>query len=124
MVRSRGTIGAMAALSLAVVTPALAIFVRRWEPVPLARLIENAEKAVADKPKDPQARYVLGRLHSLGFVRGEKPVSYNEKGEGPGFPPYETIRQKPDEKSKPTPEALAHLKESVRRYNEAVQLAP
>jgi hypothetical protein len=125
MVRSKWMTGGMLALSIAVVSPALAIFVRMWEPVPLARLIANAEKAVKEKPKDPQALYILGRLHSLGFVRGEKPINYNEKaGDAPGFPPYETIRQKPDAAAKPTPEALAHLRESVRLYNEAAQLAP
>lgn len=125
MVRRKLTPSLAMALSLALVSPALAIFVRMWEPVPLARLIKNAETSVKNKPKDPQARYILGRLHSLGFVRGEKPVNYNEKaGDQPGFPPYEGVRQPRTEKEKPTPEALAHLRESVRLYNEAAQLAP
>lgn len=125
MLRSQWISAAGLALIVSAVSPAVAIFVRMWEPLPLARLLSNAEQTVKAKPKDARSRYVLGRLHSLGFVRGERPVNYNPKsGEAPGFPPYESLRQRRDQTTIPTPEAAAHLKESVRLYNEAAQLEP
>jgi hypothetical protein len=110
------------------VRPAGAMFAMSPE-VPFDRLFKNVRKWVTDKPKEPMAHYTLGRLHSLAFARGEKPVRYAEKFVDPkkgwsGFPGYETIQQKRIVKSMPGPRDLDHLRKSIRAYRRATELAP
>jgi hypothetical protein len=105
--------------------PSLAKYANVWEPVPLVRLIGNLEAQVKANPKDAEATYTLGRVHGIGFIRGEAEVAFaKDETVKSKFPPYERIREPRDGKPKPTPAAFEHLKQSIRLYAKAVDLAP
>jgi hypothetical protein len=117
--------GVFVALTLAVTSPALAIFAVRWDPAPLSRLIRNLEARVKANFKDAEAAYTLGRLHALGFVRGDVPVNYvSDHTAKSGFYPHDRIREVRRSKRAPSPATLAHLRESIRGYSAAVELKP
>lgn len=60
---------------LAAPAPALARFVgRATEDVPVERLLRNSERFVAQNPEDGRGYYILGRLHSMAFARGDEQV--------------------------------------------------
>lgn len=110
------------AAATVVASPAAAIFINAWQPVPLERLFRNVSEFTRKNPKDPQAHYTLGRLHSLAFARAVPEARVREEGEKlPGFPPFESI-QVPPPKDKPSEEALKHLTASVREYTRATEL--
>lgn len=127
-------IGTSLALSILVlsgmiaVRPCAAKFAYSGQPVPVERLVVNVGKFVEKNPKDAQGHYTLGRIHSLGFVRGTEPprVSGNtEDGSAlPGFAPYESIQEQRQNPKPPTEQDLAHLKASLRSYQTATELAP
>lgn len=127
------TTGVAIALGLAMIwgQTAQAIFVP-GEPVPVNRLIRNVGEEYKRTPKDADVIYTLGRLHSLAFANGEKPVavipvgrSPNDPRRVPSFAPYSPVRPKPDATlSDRKPEALGHLKMSLALYAQAVKLKP
>lgn len=115
----------IAAALVASATPVFAKYANVWEPVPLDRLTRNMEARVKANFKDAEAAYTLGRLHSLGFVRGDVDVDYvADHAEKSGFPPKDRIREVRRSKGKPSPAALAHLRGSIRNYFAAVELKP
>ena len=114
----------IAAAAVLVAAPAAAIFIRAGEPVPLERLFRNVSDHVRRTPKDPQAHYTLGRLHSLAFVKSATAVHViSAPGKLPAFPPYESVKVQPDQ-SKRTDAALKHLTASIRSYTTATRLDP
>ena len=114
----------IAAAAVLVAAPAAAIFIRAGEPVPLERLFRNVSDHVRRTPKDPQAHYTLGRLHSLAFVKSATAVHViSAPGKLPAFPPYESVKVQPDQ-SKRTDAALKHLAASIRSYTTATRLDP
>jgi hypothetical protein len=105
---------------------------RLSEPVPVERLIQNLGAHIKANPKDEQAIYVLGRVHSFAFARGAEQIEVIlknlETGEAlqvPRFPPYGTPLEKPEDGLKRRKAvALKHYAEAVQLYRNAVKLNP
>jgi hypothetical protein len=111
---------------------AQARFAVRPKMVPIARLSENVEAVLKKNPKDAQAHYVLGRLHSMAFAGRTDTVEISEPFRKPpkpnplpGFAPYRSILVKPP--AKPPTLKLGHLlnlEASLRHYQMAIKLDP
>lgn len=109
-----------------------AVGMARWaniaQDVPLDTVLRNLEQRVRKSPKDAQAHYLLGRIHSMAFASGEKTVHIvplEKRGEkGQMFPPYATIRVPVEANAPMTPERLRHLRRSIEEYKAAVRLDP
>ncbi len=115
------------AVVLAVVAPAPAIFLRPdLEKVPVARLIENLEKAVKDDPKKPEPLLNLARAHAMAFAKKADELETNKRGGGlwfgyePALVPFGKV-EKTDDKEM-TAAAKAHLDSAVKLYTQAVEL--
>lgn len=119
---------AAALLALALAAPCAAIFVNAGQPVPLERLYRNVGALIAKNPKDPDAHYTLGRLHSLAFAReaqkDARVTRGDDAGKLPGFPPFEGVQIRPMEPGKASDEALKHLNVSIQEYTRATELDP
>lgn len=99
-----------------------------WAPplmAPVERLLANITRYVQQNPKDAHGHYVLARLHSLAFAKGQKAwVSYY-KNKPLAFPSYESpLVRRLEKLGEPDEKALRHLSLSVRRYALATQLKP
>lgn len=64
-----------------------------WVPpddsIPVARLVENLEKQLAEKPGDAHLLARLGRIHSLRYALGDQVVSVQKLGESADLELYE-----------------------------------
>jgi len=90
---------------------------------PLDRLLPNVQRYVQQNPKDAHGHYVLARLHSLAFAKGEKAyvaVRPNKPLEFRDTEPF--FAERPKEAGAPDQTALDHLAKSIRHYRIAVQL--
>lgn len=93
------------------------------ESVPLDRLLKNVDEFVRDKPRHPEGHYVLGRLHGLAFARGMNiELSLYGRSPLPSFPGSLQYRRDP-KALRPNEKEEEHLRESLRHYWQAVQLA-
>jgi hypothetical protein len=127
MRRLRTSLAALALIALLPVAGA------RWRQidreVPLARVLPNVEAAVRKNPRDANARYVLGRLHSLAFATDTRTIPVvlpEDSPQGnslPGFAPYRTILVARSGKALVEPHRT-HLVKSLEHYRRAVELAP
>jgi hypothetical protein len=119
----------LAALCLA--QPCLAIWIRVWEPVPLARLLQNVGRYVAINPDNARAHYTLARLYSLAYARGRTVVDLIVKDRVtkqplllPDFTPYDRVLEPPSAPAVTRKAQMLHdLLESVRHYRRATQLS-
>lgn len=110
---------------------ASAKFARSWRPVPIQRLIRNVGDYVGAHPKDANGHYILGRIHSLGFARGEADVEVTTPGSKldkqsslPSFTPYDSILVEPNKsRVKFSSGARNHLVESLKEYRTASRLS-
>ncbi len=115
------------AVLLAAVAPASAIFLRPdLEKVPVARLIENLEKAVKDDPKKAEPLLNLARAHAMAYAKKADELETDKRGGGLWFgyePPLVPFgkAEKTDDKEKATA-AKAHLDTAVKLYAQAVEL--
>jgi hypothetical protein len=118
----------VAFMALALAVPCAAIFVNAGQPVPLERLYRNVGALIQKNPKDPDAHYTLGRLHSLAFAREAQKDARVTRGNDaeklPGFPPFEGVQIRPMEPGKASDEALKHLGISIQEYTRATELDP
>lgn len=104
----------------------------RWamidKDVPLDTVLRNLEQRVRTSPKDAQAHYLLGRIHSMAFASGEKTVRVipadRRADKNQMFATYATIRVMVDKQAPLTPDRLRHLRRSIEEYNKAVRLDP
>ena len=102
------------------------------EDVPVDRLINNVMAQQKRTPNDPAVLYMLGRLHSLAFAQGNKPVNVFLPGKSrrtsqtiPEFSAYDQMHVKPDATlAKRKAPALSHLKTSLQLYRRVVTLKP
>jgi hypothetical protein len=117
---------------LFVLSAATAKFARLWEPVPIARLIQNVGRYVTKNPKDARGHYTLGRIHSLAFAgaTGEIEVIAKHSQTGaalplPGFPRYESVQTAiPSTLRNLDQPTKVHLVECLLHYRRAVELSP
>jgi hypothetical protein len=96
----------------------------RATAVPIDRLLKNINAHIARNPKDAQAYYVCGRLHSLAFATGTRQLEVYESGADklPQIPSYESIFAKRTGKFQFNKEAQAHLLASIQDYQRATEL--
>jgi len=105
-----------------------------WAPAPLVdvdRLARNVGDRAKENPKDPQAHYILGRVHSLAFsMRTKKLAAYSpRKGlptlDSPGcmYPNRRHARDK--NRAVPTVKELQkHLEQGLAEHRKAIALSP
>jgi len=83
----------------------------RWLPpddhVPAARLIENLERQLAEKPADAHLLARLGRLHSLRYALGERDMAVQRVGESGALKYYEHGHGYPSTRHSVEGEAIA-----------------
>jgi hypothetical protein len=136
-----------AALALASALPGM--FINNTVQVPVDRVTKNVEAWIKDKPKDPQAYYVLGRIHAMAYAYGPNLSLWGPAGGGrgkgapgvdastlpadvdiwkgqlPGFAPYDSIRvQRRDNATDLSEDDAKHLAASIANYSKAVELDP
>ena len=111
--------------------------------VPIGDAMAKVEQWIKDHPKDASGYFVLGRVHALAWVYGEKiPLVWYDRSKMPEFGEYSTIRitregmtalqvdghGSPDtthsERGAVTAADLAHLQASIDAYTKAVALDP
>ncbi|MGV3615927.1 MAG: hypothetical protein ACO1SV_11380 [Fimbriimonas sp.] len=116
----------LAALAVAAVGAARWAMVDR--DVPVDAILPNLEQAARAHPKDANAHYVLGRVHSLAFASGAKtvrvlPEKERSQREGkPLFAGYASIRVTLNENAPMTPQRRRHLQRSLEEYGKATRL--
>jgi hypothetical protein len=92
---------------------------------PLDRLLANVQRYVQQSPKDAHGHYVLARLHSLAFAKGEKAYVAARPNKPLKFHDTEPFfAERPKGAGAPDRTALDHLAKSIRHYRIAVQLKP
>jgi len=92
---------------------------------PLDRLLANVQRYVQQSPKDAHGHYVLARLHSLAFAKGEKAYVAARPNKPLKFHDTEPFfAERPKGAGVPDRTALDHLAKSIRHYRIAVQLKP
>ena len=107
--------------------PASAIFERLGEPVPVDRLIQNVSRIVAERPKDAEAHYTLGRLNSLAYAKegAQVPVVKRDGDPDrlPGFGAMDSVLIAPERApGQPDESAKRHLRDSIREYRRATEI--
>ena len=116
---------------LAFAVGAVAEWALRPVLAPVDRLARNVHEHLKKNPKDAQAHYVLGRIHSMAFALGTNQVThvlpFNPDAKAPvlpRLPPWMGVVRKRNEKQpRPlTPERLLHLEASLRHYENAAEL--
>jgi hypothetical protein len=109
---------------------AQAIFVRPvLEEVPVARLVENLEKAIKEHPKDARLRFNLARVHAMAYAlktdKAQANTRLKDGGAWFGFTPRAVpFTTKPTEDESRKKAARKHLDRAIALYEEAVELAP
>jgi hypothetical protein len=92
---------------------------------PLDRLLPNVQRYVQQNPKDAHGHYVLARLHSLAFAKGEKAYVATRPNKPLEFHDTEPFfAERPKQAGVPDQTALDHLAKSINHYCIAVQLNP
>lgn len=96
---------------------------------PVERLIPNTIRYVKAHPKDVEGYYTLGRIYSLAFAQGPKSAeayrARDKKHLLPIFHPGQAILNQRYPKTRPiTKQDITYLRESVRNYSTATQMAP
>jgi hypothetical protein len=99
------------------------------EEVPVARLVENLQKAIETKPKDARLRLNLARVHAMAYALKTDKAQVNKRidalaawfGYEAKFVPF-TPKATDDADRRAT--AREHLKKATASYREAIKLAP
>jgi tetratricopeptide (TPR) repeat protein len=116
-------------LALLAASPQVAAIFMRLDTVqvPIDRLVVNLENELLAKPKDVQTLINLARLHAMAYSLKTDTFPAAGLPERPAYPPGspELPRNvQPAKTPEETAAAAGHLKESIRRYEEALELAP
>jgi hypothetical protein len=111
------------------------------EQVPVAKLVENLEKAIKDKPNSVTLRYNLARVHAMAYAlktdeaQVNKLISPTTLWFSSELPKPRQPHLSPNERIMPfTPKAatdkaalkaaMEHLDKAIKRYQETVLMAP
>lgn len=76
---------AIAIVVVALITPLSAMFMRP-KPIPVERLLKNAETYLAAHPESDEAKYILARIHYLAFARCSETVPAFAEADDDGKP--------------------------------------
>ena len=117
------------ALSALLTVPAQARFARvETESVPVARLVANLEKQIAEKPETAELYSTLARLHSMAYAQKTDQLDARKSDQQPFFgytnkehPPRDV---KKGESDKAEAEAKEHLKQAIAGYEKALVIDP
>jgi len=96
------------------------------EKVPIARLIENLEKAVKDDPKKPEPLLNLARAHAMAYSTKADELETNKRGGGlwfgfePPLVPFNAVTATDDKEA--AAKAKTHLDTAVKLYAQAVEM--
>ena len=129
-VRLTAVLAALAVSAGSISLPAIYMRVET-RSVPVDRLVENLERELKANPKDVPTIINLARLHAMAYsLKAEDLPGASPKPGAPEVPAYppgsglvpEVVRPAPSPEE--AARATRHLKESVRLYADAVQLAP
>jgi hypothetical protein len=92
---------------------------------PVNRLLANVSRYVQQNPKDAHGHYVLARLHSLAFAKGQEAWVPHYPNKPLKFAPYDSpLVRRLEKLGEPDEKALRHLSLSVKHYAIATQLKP
>jgi hypothetical protein len=92
---------------------------------PVNRLLANVSRYVQQNPKDAHGHYVLARLHSLAFAKGQETWVPHYLNKPLKFAPYDSpLVRRLEKLGEPDEKALRHLSLSVKHYAIATQLKP
>ena len=118
--------GVMLALCVVSMASAGAMFViQEIRKVPVARLVENLERQLRDRPADVGLHLNLARLHAMAYAL--KVTEYDATGSIPWFgnmPPALPGPTRPAPSREHQERARVDLARAVKKYGEVVQLAP
>lgn len=100
------------------------------EQVPVERLIANLEEVVKKSPRDVQALVNLAHVHGMAYAlkTDTAQVRKGQEARGPWFGyepkliPFSTVHKTDDADKQKA--ARTHLEKAVRRFKEALALAP
>ncbi len=107
------------ALTLAVAAPAAAAKFRAPEEIPAERLLKNLNAYLKEHPKDPEALYLLGRVHGYVFAAARQTVPAYDAGSKSSLPKL-SPRHDPSVKRG----APSDLEASIKFFREAIRLKP
>lgn len=107
----------------ALCTPLAAKFANPTEPLPVDRMIKNAQAWIKEKPDDAQGHYVLGRIHAMAWAYGPQITVIKPADDKslPGFASFQEIQVRHPDKA-PTQEDIDHLGQSLEAYPRAIAL--
>ncbi len=110
-------------MTLLSASPAAAIFAPS-PSVPTERLIKNLAAYLAEKPKDPEAHYLLARVHYMAFVNRVDQVRANDPGSATMLPKLVDPRQYGSADGEKIDEAAAieHARSAIRSFRKAIEL--
>lgn len=109
--------------ALAVSALSFAKWARPNLDVPIARLIKNVEAKLKANPKDAEAAYHLGRLHSMAFAESKGNVELYGTEKDFRYPHWSTVKvTRASTNPKLMKDELTHLKKSLDFYLTASKL--
>lgn len=110
-------------LGLLAAGPAGALFAPS-PSVPTERLINNLTAYLKENPKDPEAHYLLARVHYMTFVNRVDHVRSNDPGSDEKLPRLVDPRQYGKAKGEKIDEAKAieHARAAIRSFRKAIEL--
>jgi tetratricopeptide (TPR) repeat protein len=99
------------------------------DEVPIAKLIENLDKAAAKDPKDAKVRYNLARVYSMAWAEKVETVSVWKDKESSGAwfgptPKYVPFTPKKAEDEAKLKKAKDYLDKAITTYTSVLQLEP
>jgi hypothetical protein len=116
------------ALSFALAVPSLGMFMRpQLEEVPIAKLIENLDKAASKDPKDAKVRYNLARAYAMAFAEKVDMVKvWKDKdmqgvwfGFTPKYVPFTSKKTDDEAKQK---QAKEYLEKAIGTYTSVLKI--
>jgi tetratricopeptide (TPR) repeat protein len=117
------------ALSLCV-TQGQCIFIKpTLDDIPIAKLVDNLEKAIARTPQDAKLRFNLARAHAMAYAEKVESckVFVGKEMNGPWFgftPKFVPFTPKVTEDQAQLKLAQDYLAKAITRYKEAIELDP
>lgn len=99
------------------------------QDVPVDRLVQNAGAYLKKHPRDPEAVYILARIHYLAFhlASGNVPAMPRHEADAPPAPAPDWMLawfRSPVEKHLDDAEMAAHAASAIQGFREALKLAP
>jgi hypothetical protein len=99
------------------------------DEVPIAKLVENLDKAAAKDPKDAKVRFNLARAHAMAYADKVETCKIwaGKEMNGPWFgftPKFVPFNPKMTDDEAKIRAAKEHLNKAIRRYKESVEVDP